>query len=53
MKFLLDTSAYVGFRRNLIQVVEIIIKAELILFFPVVLEELMFGFRNSTKFKKT
>jgi hypothetical protein len=30
MKFLLDTIAYVGFKRNLVQVVEVIIKAELI-----------------------
>jgi tRNA(fMet)-specific endonuclease VapC len=52
MKFLLDTSAYVGFKRNLVQVVEIIIKAELILFSPIVLGELMFGFRNGTKFEE-
>ena len=52
MKFLLDTSAYVGFKRNLVKVVEVIIKAELILFSTVVLGELMFGFRNSTKFEK-
>ena len=52
MKFLLDTSAYVGFKRNLVQVVAIIIKAELILFSPVVLGELMFGFRNGTKFEE-
>jgi len=52
MKFLLDTSAYVGFKRNMVEVVETIIKAELILFSPVVLGELMFGFRNGTKFEK-
>ena len=52
MKILLDTSAYVGFKRNITEVVEIIVKSEIILFSPVVLGELMFGFRSGTKFKK-
>ena len=52
MKIMLDTSAYVGFKRNLAEVVEIIVNAELILFSPIVLGELMFGFRNGTQFKK-
>jgi len=52
MKLILDTSAYVGFKRNAIEMVEIILSAELILFSPVVLGELMFGFRNGTRFKK-
>ncbi len=52
MKLLLDTSAYVEFKRNVIEVVEIIVRAELILFSPVVLGELMFGFRNGTRFKE-
>ena len=52
MKILLDTSAYVGFKQNLDEVVEIILKAENILFSPIVLGELMFGFRNGTKFKE-
>ena len=52
MKLILDTSAYVGFKRNAIEMVEIIVSAELILFSPVVLGELMFGFRNGTRFKK-
>ena len=52
MKIMLDTSAYVGFKRNVVEAVEIIVKAELIVFSPVVLGELMFGFRNSTRFKK-
>lgn len=51
-KILLDTSAYVGFKRNLDEVVEIILRSEQILFSPIVLGELMFGFRNGTKFKK-
>ena len=52
MKIMLDTSAYVGFKQNITEVVEIIVKSEIILFSPVVLGELMFGFRSGTKFKK-
>ena len=52
MKILLDTSAYVGFKRNVTDVVEAIVKSELILFSPVVLGELMFGFRSGTRFKE-
>lgn len=52
MKILLDTSAYVGFKRNTADVVEMIVSAESILFSPVVLGELMFGFRNGTRFKE-
>ena len=46
MKIMLDTNAYVGFKRNNVETVEIILQAEQILFSPVVLGELMFGFRN-------
>ena len=49
---MLDTSAYVGFKRNAVEAVEIILKAELIIFSPVVMGELMFGFRNGTRFKE-
>ena len=49
---MLDTNAYVGFKRNVIEIVEFIVGAELILFSPIVLGELMFGFRNGTKFEK-
>jgi tRNA(fMet)-specific endonuclease VapC len=52
VKIMLDTSAYVGFKRNAVEAVEIIIKAELIIFSPVVMGELMFGFRNGTRFKE-
>jgi tRNA(fMet)-specific endonuclease VapC len=52
MKIMLDTSAYVGFKRNITEVVEIIVKSEIILISPVVLGELMFGFRSGNKFKK-
>ena len=52
MKILLDTSAYIGFKRNEVETVEIILRAELILVSPVVLGEFMFGFRNGTRFKE-
>ena len=52
MKIMLDTNAYVGFKRNAIEIVEFIVGAELILFSPIVLGELLFGFRNGTRFKE-
>ena len=52
MKILLDTGAYAGFKRNVVEVVEIIVRSELILFSPIVLGELMFGFRSGTRFKE-
>ncbi len=52
MKILLDSSAYVGFKRHEFETVEIILQAESILVSPVVLGELMFGFRNGTRFKE-
>jgi len=52
MKILLDTNAYVGFKLNLEQVVSMIATAEHIYFSPVVLGELMFGFRNGTGFRE-
>jgi tRNA(fMet)-specific endonuclease VapC len=52
MKILLDTSAYVGFKLNLEQVVNLIASAEQIYFSPVVLGELMFGFRNGSRFRE-
>jgi tRNA(fMet)-specific endonuclease VapC len=52
LKILLDTTAYVGFKRNMAEMVEMIVRAELILFSPIVLGELMFGFRNRTRFKE-
>lgn len=51
-KILLDTSAYVGFKQDFVQVVETIVTAGVVLFSPIVLGELMFGFRNGTKFKE-
>ncbi len=51
MKLLLDTSAYVGFKLNSHEIVEVILKAESILISPIVLGELLFGFRNGGRFK--
>jgi len=51
MKILIDTSAYVGFKRNVDEIVEIIVRSGTILLSPVVLGELIFGFRNGSKFK--
>jgi tRNA(fMet)-specific endonuclease VapC len=52
MIILLDTSGYVGFKVGVKEVVEIITNAQHIFFSPVVLGELMFGFRNGTRFKQ-
>ena len=52
MKILLDTSGYVGFKRGTEELVDSITSAEAVLFSPVVLGELMFGFRNGNRFKK-
>lgn len=52
MKILLDTNAYVGFKLNVEQVVNMIANAEHVYFSPVVLGELMFGFRNGSRFKE-
>ena len=52
MRILLDTSAYVGFKLGLDRVVDTVAGAEEIFFSPVVMGELMFGFRNGTKFRE-
>ena len=52
MKILLDTSAYVGFKGGTEEVIDSITSAETVLFSPVVLGELMFGFRNGNRFKE-
>ena len=44
MKLLLDTSAYVNFKMNVAEIVHIITKAQSILFSPIVLGELWYGF---------
>jgi tRNA(fMet)-specific endonuclease VapC len=49
---LVDTSAYVAFKREHHDTVDMIVKADRILFSPVVLGELFFGFRSGTRFKE-
>jgi tRNA(fMet)-specific endonuclease VapC len=51
MKILIDTSAYVGFKQDVEAIVEIVVQSQAILFSPIVLGELIFGFRNGSKFK--
>jgi len=52
VKIMLDTSAYVAFKRNNGDAVGVIAQAEQIHFSPIVLAELMFGFRNGKRFQK-
>jgi tRNA(fMet)-specific endonuclease VapC len=52
MKIMLDTNAYVGFKRNRIELVDIIVSSERVLISAVVLGELMFGFRSGSRFKE-
>lgn len=49
MKLILDTSAYVGFKRGHAQLVAYLLQAEMICMSPIVLGELMFGFRNGSR----
>jgi tRNA(fMet)-specific endonuclease VapC len=52
MKLLLDTSAYVGFKLGVDKVIDLVAGADHIFFSAVVLGELMFGFRNGSRFKE-
>lgn len=52
MIYLLDTSAYVGFKRGHGELLETIAAAEKIYFSTIVLGEILFGFRHGSKFKK-
>ena len=52
MKILLDTSAYVGFKIGVNELVDMVSGAEPVFFSPIVLGELMFGFRNGARFKE-
>ena len=52
MKLLLDTSGYVGFKMGLPELVDFLMEAEAILLSPIVLGELMFGFRLGTRSQK-
>lgn len=50
MKLILDTSAYVGFKLGHVELVDYLARADLIVISPIVLGELMFGFRNGSRF---
>jgi tRNA(fMet)-specific endonuclease VapC len=52
MKLILDTNAYVGFKRGDSELVEYLAAADVIFASPIVLGELMFGFRNGSRFTK-
>lgn len=51
MKLLLDTSAYVRFKTGSPKIVDYLTRADLILISPVVLAELMYGFRNGARYE--
>lgn len=50
MKLLVDTSAYVGFKLGIAGLVEYLSRARAVCISPVVLGELLFGFRNGSRF---
>ena len=52
MKFLLDTNAYTALMRNQPEVVEQVREAELVLMSTIVIGELIFGFRNGSRFQQ-
>ena len=51
MKLLLDTSGYVGFKLGHKELVAYLARAERIFMSPIVLGELMFGFRNGSRYE--
>ena len=52
MKLILDTSAYVGFKMGYCELVEYLTRADVIFVSPIVLGELMLGFRSGARFSK-
>ena len=52
MKLILDTNAYVGFKLGYPELVEYITRATRLWISPIVLGELMFGFRNGSLFSR-
>jgi tRNA(fMet)-specific endonuclease VapC len=52
MNLILDTNAYVGFKLGFPELVEYFTKAARLWMSPIVLGELMFGFRNGSRFSK-
>lgn len=52
MNLIIDTNAYVGFKVNHVELVEYLSQADLIIVSPIVLGELLFGFRNGSQFDR-
>jgi tRNA(fMet)-specific endonuclease VapC len=52
VKILLDTNAYSAFRRGRPEVVEHVRRSEEILFSSIVVGELLFGFRNGSRYEE-
>jgi len=52
MKLLPDTSGYVGFKLGLPEIIDFLMEAQVIILSPIVLGELMFGFRLGARFQK-
>ena len=52
MKLILDTNAYVGFKLGYPEIVEYLTQADVIFISPIMLGELMFGFRNGSRFTR-
>ncbi len=52
MKLILDTNAYVGFKLGYSEMVEYLARANIVFVSPVVLGELIFGFRNGSRFTR-
>lgn len=52
MKLILDTNAYVGFKLGYPEIIEYLTQADVILISPIMLGELMFGFRNGSRFAR-
>lgn len=52
MKLLLDTSAYVGFKLGHSTLVDYLSRSDTIYISPIVIGELLFGFRNGSRFQE-
>jgi len=52
MKLILDTNVYVGFKLGYTELVEYLVQAGSIIISPIVLGELIFGFRCGARFNK-
>ncbi|MGR9108385.1 MAG: PIN domain-containing protein [Gammaproteobacteria bacterium] len=52
MKILLDTNVYAAFMRGKSEAVEVVRKADRVLMSTIVIGELLFGFRNGSRFQQ-